>query len=338
MRAAQKVLAVLTLYFLTEAALTAQQESVAWGQPDERLFIESKWRYTYTLHLESNTIVHKADKSYDFFLYFRYDYTYQESLNGKLTRGNWSLDGRTLFYSFQHVNKFEIVQLSKNTLVLEFTQRNSKGAYQYHFVRVDSKDAPFVKPSNELPEVIVEAEVSQKGKEEKGGWLSFRKKKPRKETEAAKPKPVYINVELIGGGFYGGIDPVIKDFIHIKSDGRLIKEFQSVNEGLHVTKKNISREELEQFAEYVVKQKFFNYERVYDCSDQNCFKRKGMKPAPIPLRIAITYGDRKKVVTIAIWGKDDLGSHYVDYPPALDNIIDAIQRMANRLDEQVVRK
>jgi hypothetical protein len=145
-------------------------------------------------------------------------------------------------------------------------------------------------------------------------------------------------VELIGGGFYGGIDPVIKDFIHIKSDGRLIKEFQSVNEGLHVTKKNISREELEQFAEYVVKQKFFNYERVYDCSDQNCFKRKGMKPAPIPLRIAITYGDRKKVVTIAIWGKDDLGSHYVDYPPALDNIIDAIQRMANRLDEQVVRK
>ena len=93
--------------------------------PDERLFVESKWRYTYTLHAESNTIIHKADKNYDFYLYFRYDYTYQEFLNGKMTRGNWSLNNRSLFYSFQHVNKFEIVQLNKSVMVLEFT--NNQG-------------------------------------------------------------------------------------------------------------------------------------------------------------------------------------------------------------------
>lgn len=319
--------------------LAAQENNGPAITPDERLFVESKWRYTYTLEAESNTVIHKADKDYDYYLYFRYDYTYQEFYNGKMTRGNWSLNGRTLFYSFQHVNKFEIVQLNKSVLVLEFTQRNSKGTYQYHFVRVDSKDAPFVKPDNELPEVIVEAEnpASAEPQKDKRGWLSFGKKRLKKK-EAPKPAPVYINIELIGGGYYGGIDPVLKDFIHIKTDGRLIKEFQSVNNGLLITKKNIPREELEMFADYVVKQGFFDFERVYDCNVPGCMKRKSMKPTPIPLRLSIAYGQRKKVITIAIWGKDDLGVQYVDYPPALDNIIDAIQRMANRLEDPVVRK
>ncbi len=319
--------------------LIAQENNIQGSSPDDRLFVESKWRYTYTLEAESNTVIHKADKDYDYYLYFRYDYTYQEFYNGKMTRGNWSLNGRTLFYSFQHVNKFEIAQLNKSVLVLEFTQRNSKSSLQYHFVRVDSKDAPFVKPDNELPEVIVEAEnpsVSGK-KKEKRRWSIFRRNH-RIEEEAAKPPPVYINVELIGGGYYGGIDPVLKDFIHIKTDGRLIKEYQSVHNGLLVTKKNIPREELEMFADYVVKQGFFDFERVYDCDVPGCSKRKGMKPSPIPLRLSIAYGQRKKVVTIAIWGKDDLGVQYVDYPPALDKIIDAIQRMANRLEDPMVRK
>nr|MCU0346484.1 hypothetical protein [Saprospiraceae bacterium] len=154
----------------------------------------------------------------------------------------------------------------------------------------------------------------------------------------AGPPPTYINVEVIGGGYYGGIDPVLKDFIKIKTDGRLVKEYESVHNGLIVTKKNIPREELEMFADYVVKQGFFDFERAYDCPDQHCQRRKGEKPTPIPLRIAITYGERKKVVTIAIWGKDDRGIRYVDYPPQLDNIIDAIQRMASRLEDTVVRK
>ena len=40
----------------------------------------------------------------------------------------------------------------------------------------------------------------------------------------------------------------------------------------------------------------------------------------------------KKVVTISIWGDDIDRTRYVDYPAALDNIIDAIQRMAHRID------
>lgn len=314
------------------------------ARPDERLLIESKWQYTYTLHAESNTIIHKAEENYDYFLYFRYDYTYLEFLNDLLRHGQWSLDGDILHYSFKHVDEFRVVELNKSVLVLEFTQRNSKGTYQYHFIRVESRDAPFPKPANELPEVIVEADdpnapVAVK-KQRKKGWLSkiFQRNKIREVYEPPAENLTYINIELIGGGYYGGIDPVLKDFIFIKSDGRLIKEFQSVNHGLLVTKKNIPRIELEMFADYVVKQGFFEMERAYDCTDPACMKRKGLKPTPVPLRLSVAYGDRRKVVTVAIWGEDDRKMKYVDYPEAIDYIVDAIQRMANRLEDPVVKK
>jgi hypothetical protein len=321
---------------LINSFLAAQNQSYIWNPPDERLFVESKWRYTYTLHVESNTIIHKADNDYKYYLYFRYDNTYQQFLHTAITRGIWSLKGRILKYSFQQNDEFEVVFLTKKVLVLEFKQKTGKGTYQYHYERIESKDAPFIKPPNELPEVIVEAENPARPNAEKKGWFSFFNKF-RKQPEP-KPAPVYINIELVGGGYFGGIDPVLKDFIHIKTDGRLIKEFQSENTGLLVTKKNIPREELELFADFIVKQKFFEFNRVYDCENEFCFKRMNIKPTPVPLRLAVTYGARKKIVSIAIWGKDDRGIQYIQYPPALDNIIDAIQRMASRLDDPIVRK
>lgn len=314
-----------------------QSDSLSWGTNypavDEREIIETKWRYTYAIHLESNTIIHQAENYYDYYLHFRYDYTYDEYLNGRLIRGTWSLGGSELFYSFKHIKKFEIALVNKSKMVLEFTQSNSKGTYQYHFIRVESKDAPFKKAANELPDVIVETENKRK----KGrNWLGFRGKKKKKRKKRRKKKseeePIYISIELIGGGYYGGLDPVLKDYIHIKSDGRLIKEFKSLHSGQTVTKKDIPREELEQFAEYIIAQQFFEYERMYDCQTSNCQERKKNKPTPIPLRLAVAYGDKKKVVTISIWGLDENRVKYVDYPPALDNIIDAIQRMAHRIE------
>ena len=298
---------------------------------DERKIVETKWRYTYAIHLESNTIIHQAGENYDFFIYWRYDYTHEQYLNGKLTKGTWSLNGNELFFQFKHINKFTIAEIDKKTLALEFTQPNSKGTFQYHFIRVESKDAPFIKPANELPDVNVEALNPNK---KKRNWLAFGKKKKnrkRRKKEATVNKE-YISIELIGGGFYGGIDPVIRDYIQIKSNGRLIKEFKSVHNGLVVTKKNIPREELEEFAKYIESQQFFEMSRLYGCESNICLKRKREKPTPIPLRIAVAYGQKKKVITISIWGEDESKVKYVDYPPALDAIIDAIQRMAHRID------
>lgn len=315
--------------------LSAQRDSLGWGslypEVDERKLIETKWRYTYAVELESNTIIHQAESYYDYYLHFRYDYRYEQYLNGKMTRGNWSLNGSELFYNFKNIKKFEVAQINNKTLVLEFNQPNSKGTFQYHFIKVESKDAPFIKPANELPDVIVER---IKPKKKRRGWFASRSKKKKKKKRNSEPeeKEVYISVELIGGGFYGGVDPVQRDYIQIKSNGRLIKEFKSLHQGLVVTKKNIPREELERFAEFIESKNFFQLERLYDCESSWCQERKKEKPRPIPLRLAVAYGTKKKVITISIFGKDKNRIQYINYPPALDNIIDAIQRMAHRID------
>ena len=53
----------------------------------ERQLIGTKWRYAYTLHLESNTTVHQADKAYQYFLFLKYDFSFEQSLHGKLSKG-----------------------------------------------------------------------------------------------------------------------------------------------------------------------------------------------------------------------------------------------------------
>lgn len=310
------------------------------------LLPETKWKYTYALHLESNTIIHQAENFYDYYIYFRYDFIYEEFLNGKISKGNWSLNERDLFYPFKNIKKFEIAELSKNKLVLEFLQPNAKGTYQYHFMRVETDATPFVKPANLLPEVNVEADDLRPSeerkkwwvfnkKEKKKRWNPFKKRNKRKKVEDV-PEGPYINIELIGGGYYGGINPVLRDFIHIKSDGRLVKEFKSVENGLLVTKKNIPRAELESFVEWIKKEGYFDFERMYDCETTACANRKRKKPTPIPLRVAVTYGERRKVITISIWGEDENKIRYVDYPPVLDEIIDMVQKFAHRAEAPVV--
>jgi hypothetical protein len=315
------------------AQVDPPQEGMAYASDIERALAETKWRYTYALHLESNTIIHQAEDFYDYYLHFRYDYIYEQYLNGEMTRGTWSLSDDELFYSFKHIKKFRIAEINKKTLLLEFTQPNSKGTYQYHFVRVESKDAPFVKPAYELPDVIVEREDLRNQKSNRFAFGKKKKRKDKEEKESKKEKEIFISIELIGGGYYGGLDPVLRDYIYIKSDGRLVKEYKGLNSGLTVVKKNISREELEQFAEFIIAQNFFDFERMYDCETAFCQERKHAKPTPIPLRLAVAYGNRKRVVTISIFGKDKNKVQYVDYPPAIDNIVDAIQRMASRLND-----
>ena len=110
----------------------------------------------------------------------------------------------------------------------------------------------------------------------------------------------------------------------------MIKEFKSTKNGLQVNKGYISRAELEQFMEYVKSQGFFDMKRIYDCDQLYCSKRKAQKPKPVPLRLVIAYGNRRKIVTVTIWGLDKNQVDYVPRPKGLDNIIFAIQEMGNR--------
>jgi hypothetical protein len=290
--------------------------------------METKWRYNYMLHLESAMVLHKADVDYNYYLYLKANLSYMQWLNGELSQGVWSYSGDKLQYEFKDILEFTIIQLTEDKLVLEFTRPNSRGHFQYHFTSANEKN-PFPKPKNELPLVT----VKEKRFFELPWWMTKNKDKKAKNQPNKETGP-YINIELVGGGYYGGIDPVLRDIIHIKNDGRLIKEFQTKTNGLTVTKKNIPREELEKFCEFVFEQQFFNFDREYDCESEICELRKRQLPKPVPLRLSIAYGNRKKVVTISIWGTDETRQRYVNYPPSMDNIIDAIQRFALRMEDK----
>jgi hypothetical protein len=73
------------------------QSPAKFGYPtvQESQIIGTKWRYAYTLHLESNTTIHQAEKDYEFFLFLKYDFEFEQFLNGKFSKGNWSLSNGT---------------------------------------------------------------------------------------------------------------------------------------------------------------------------------------------------------------------------------------------------
>ncbi len=371
---------------LLAAALWLLGSVLAKAQPPvdsaliERTIVEAKWKYVYTLHVGSNTIIHEAGNEYDFFLYFRYDYTAEEFLNGRYERKAWALAGDQLFYPFRNVNLFRVRQAGQSNLALEFTQPNSKGNYQYHFIRVNDDDAPFIKPVNQLPTALVESFSTQKkprrrsaddhvtGVKKDRRWWPFGKNErdkrgrgtdaedddegrddepSRRETRVAEREEAReeklearrfgkegevatdMMIEMTGGGFFGGIDPVMRDHTVIKPGGHMVKEFKTVNLDLRRTSVDIDVAEYNRLAKFIKEQGFFDLERSYECRSEMCQNRMRTKPTPVPLRIAVGTGNDKKVVNIAIWGQDDRGVQYVDYPKGLEEVIQAVLKVSN---------
>ncbi len=314
---------------------------------DENYLAGTKWQYTHTYNAPTETYVHRADEFYEYFLHLKYDYVWESYLNGIRRKGTWKLnEGQNqLFYNFRNNNWWRIPELTEERLVLEFSV--GQNDFQYHFVRVDSDNAPFEKSADELPEIEVEekevAENTKRVRKERQQRLMERwraRRKTKKEAKKAlktekflekfekEPEPILIEIAMVGGGFYGGVDPVLKNFTQIKGSGRLIREYESINNGLTKTKKDISREDLEKLIGFIEQQNFFEYDNFYDCDAVSCHNRKTQDPLPIPLRLSVRYGNKKKVVTISIFGRDERSSRYVDYPKGIDLIVDGINKMA----------
>lgn len=353
-----------TILLLCGLQLNAQiTDSTATIYPaiNENLFVNTKWKYTYTTHAESNTIIHKADDTYDYFVFFRYDYGYQTYLNGTLSGGLWRLnkEQNEIMYNFRKVEWWRIASFNEEALILEFTM-NRKSSYRYHFVRVTDADAPFERSPNDLPDInvnfeedaiVAETESYTQFLEKRGikynpkVWQRRKERRQRREArriarlqktvkgraKLAKEEPKeMMQIELVGGGFYGGVDPVYRNMILIKTDGRVIKEYQSQLQGLQVSKHNISRETLEELIAFIEEKQFFEFDQIYTCNTPACIKRLENKPRPIALRIAITKGVRRKIITIPIW--DGRGKHnsLIDYPKELDAIVQAIENIATQ--------
>lgn len=364
MKALYQILCYCCLWGLLSATASVQAQvsdssARVYAAINENLFVNTKWKYTYTTHAESNTVIHKADEQYDHFIFFRYDYGFQNYLNGTLTDGLWRLnkEQNELFYNFRKVDWWRIADFDKKTLILEFTM-NRKSSYRYHFIRVEDKDAPFVRDPNDLPDVFVDFEEPTDRLttesylsylEERGisynqkRWERTQARRTRREerrrlrlakTERGRAKLAeeapkeLLQVELVGGGFFGGVDPVYRNIILIKSDGQVIKEYQSALQGLQVSKHTIERQTLEELVTFIEEKQFFDFDQTYICEGAACQKRLQAKPRPIALRLAVTKGVRRKIITIPIWDGRGKAHSFINYPDELDAIVRAIMNVA----------
>lgn len=320
-------------------SLVSAQISTDLGYPpiNENLFLNTRWKYTYTTHAETNTIIHKADKFYEHFIFYKYDYTYSIYLNGVFSGGEWRLnDALNQVYSpFRNIQWWKIQQFTDDMLVLEYSL-HSKANYRYHFVRVTPEQAPFQRSANDLPDVEVNYlsknddkyryryVKAEKGK--RGG--KGKRKDNKKQTDTIAPEPELLQVELVGGGFFGGIDPVYRNNLVIKTDGTVIKEYQTEQQGLRVTRRTIPRANLEKLVQLIEEKNFFNLEQIYTCESPDCSRRLTQQPRPIALRIAVTKGYRRKLITISVWEGFGAKNHWVVYPPEIDLIVKAIEDVA----------
>ena len=326
---------------------------------NEDLLIHTRWKYTYTTHAESNTVIHRADETYDHFIFFRYDYFYLMYLNGRHSTGQWRLNDQQneIHCPFRRVTWWRLAQFDEQTLILEFTL-NRKSSYRYHFVRVTAEEAPFEPNPNDLPDVEVdfntpplasnqlayEDYLKKRGiRYDAGRWERrqqrlARRKARRKERlqktargrailEREAPKEM-MQIELMGGGFAGGVDPVYRNMVVIKTDGQVIKEYRSALQGLQVSKHTIDRDILEQLVTFIEERQFFELDQTYGCESPACISRLSDKPRPIAFRIAVTKGVRRHIVTLPIWDGRGKAHSPINYPEALDEIVRAIENVA----------
>ena len=186
-----KFIFIFIYWILLINPIAAQSDSVS--RIDAQLLYETKWQYIQTLHAESNTAVHQSTAGHRYYLYFKYDYTFEQFVNGNLTKSKWALKNGILQYkNNEGIKRFTVHTLTRDKLVLEFKNERGTGTYQYHFKSVDSQDAPFERGFNELPEVLVEAPRAQKNA--RNWWKIFGLGKNKKADTPLPQAPVYISL------------------------------------------------------------------------------------------------------------------------------------------------
>jgi hypothetical protein len=208
------------------------------GIQENDLF-DTRWQYAYATYTGSKTKIFPATESNNHFVWLKLDYTFEQVSNGQRTFGMWQLNKakNQLYYKYKNIKWWEIVRYEKDTLVLEFA--DSYESLQYTFVKLAPGSAPFGTDNTILP-VFVKSDKKKKyeRKGRKRGVLDWMFSEPgvaARDTTIHKPvwvdpnpepQAIPIEIILIGGGYYGGIDPVIKNYIQIKTTGRVIRDMK----------------------------------------------------------------------------------------------------------------
>ncbi len=138
----------------------------------------------------------------------------------------------------------------------------------------------------------------------------------------------FIDINMDGGGFYGGVNPVTENTRLIKNDGTVVIRNKQLYTGSGEKTFSIPRAKVEELARFITDNGFFQMKELYDCdqSNQKCQDRKIKYPPAVPLKIDVTIGQVKKQVTVTVYEKG-----MVDYP-------DGFELIANKIDELIIRK
>ncbi|MBK8489659.1 MAG: hypothetical protein IPL49_01835 [Saprospirales bacterium] len=256
------------------------------------------WSFEMTYETGSGDLIERADTSELCDLLLDASHSFELFDRDQLRRGSWDLQGDILQVPFRGIDQFRLGQLSIDQLELYFTVGRTQ--YAHRFVR--QIPVPSASASNETP-------VNKKNHRT---WIDGERE---------------IRIELTGGGFFGGADPVQRDFILIKENGRLIHERQTVNTGLRVDKKTLSRRQLADLADFIRANGFFDMETRYGCTRIDCENRLLAQPKPIPLRLAVSDGLDRHVVEVGIWPVEEGTPALLTFPPALKAIVDAIKKV-----------
>jgi hypothetical protein len=320
----------LILFFCLLAASLWTQKPCPYTRLSPHHLAQSYWRYLHMTHATTGQVVHQGGDAYPSFLHFHDDYTVRIHTNGWEETFDWVLHKGLLTMDYRGKSQF-CGDLSPSGLLLLFFEREgSPTTYAYHFEEVIGEETPFLRSPAELPTILLDAGRERDSRSGRHPWWAFWR---WWQTPQAEPPPLIpMSIEISGGGYYGGLNPVYRQFLRIDSDGRLIRELHTRQEGVLKTRKNVPRRELEQFMDWIIRQGYFELEAAYDCRDPACTRRKSITPSPVPLQVAIRHGYHRKVVTVHIWGRDHLQEQWLPYPSLIDQIVHTVYKMADRPD------
>lgn len=139
-----------------------------------------------------------------------------------------------------------------------------------------------------------------------------------------------IEICMSGAEFYGGINPITKLNKTIKGNGEIVIERANLFTGDRKEVKHISKTEVKNLADFIVKSGFFQMNDFYDCAedDSKCEARKHKYPPATPITLSVTVGDVYKEVTVTVcfyraYGADAFRK-FIDYPDEFDIILNKI--------------
>jgi hypothetical protein len=298
--------------------------------------VHEKWKYSYQIHLGDNQTIHTA-LQIDWQLYFSVTDTLYMQWNDQSSFAHYILEDNQIQSSILPFSSLKVISCQSDELILEF-RLNTSDQYHFYFHKSTLDNTPSFTPSSMLNTIVYryknprqEELIHQEYLQSIGKKKSIRTKtqKTNYQSFPDDSSPEFLQIEMTGGGFRGGIDPVYRNILLIRNDGSLLFEYETKSSGLQTWKKKLNRDSLNSLITYIESKNFFTFEKIYSCRSASCYKRLSGDPVPIALRLCITKGTMRKVVSIAIWDGKGREKALIDYPAALDDIVRAIQLVAD---------